>query len=253
MSAPRLAHIVRHPVKSVGYEEIGQAHLFEGRTLPFDRQWAIATAGNPFQGGPEGWVRKLAFVRGAAEGSLQAIRCAFDEARGEIRLTHPALPDFAGHLPEDGDALVQWIRPLWPATRPAPLALVSRRDGGALTDVPEAWLSILNLDSKRVLGERMGLDLSIHRFRGNLWLEDLPAWQEFDLIGQDITIGEARLRVEQRITRCKATTHDPLTGAAEGDTLKALQDGWEHRDFGVYARVVEPGRIRVGDRVRLRA
>lgn len=247
MSAPRLAHIVRHPIKSVGFQEIECATLTKGRTLPFDRQWAVATEGPLFDGDPEAWVRKLAFVRGAAEGALQAIRCDFDADSGAIGLTHPALGDFAGHLPDDGAALVDWLRPLWPTTRPAPVALVSRRDGGALTDVPGAWLSVLNLASNRALGDSMGQELSIHRWRGNLWLDGLPAWQEFDLIGQDIAIGGARLHIEQRITRCNATTFDPITGARDGDTLSALQGGWGHRDFGVYASVVSSGAIRIGD------
>ncbi|GAB4271437.1 MAG: MOSC domain-containing protein [Pararhodobacter sp.] len=251
MITPHLAHIVRHPVKSVGHEDLERATLTEGRALAHDRQWAIKTEGSTFDGNPDHWMPKMAFVRGAAAGSLQAIRAEFDETSNQIRLSHPALPDFSGTLPKDGAALVDWVRPLWPQTRPRPDALVSRTDGGALTDVPEPFLAILSLTSNRILSRRMNRDLSIHRWRGNLWIDGLAPWEEFDLIGREIEIGNARLKVEERITRCVATTYSPETGQQDGDTLAALEQGWGHRDFGVYARVTRSGQIAAGDRVRI--
>lgn len=253
MTEARLTHIVRHPVKSLGYQELTAAALSKGRLLPFDRHWAIATEGAPFSGAPEGWVPKMAFVRGVAEGTLQAISARFDEATGHLVLSHPARADFIGHLPHDAAALIDWVRPLWPATRPAPARLVSRQDGGALSDVPEGWISVLNLASNRDLGDRMGRDLSIHRWRGNLWLDGLAPWQENDLIGRDIQIAGVHLRVEARITRCLATTFDPVTGAQDGDTLTALKAGWGHQDFGIYARVLNDGNIALGDRMSVLA
>lgn len=250
MSA-HLAHIVRHPVKSAGYQILKRAALIEGRPMPFDRVWAIATEGARFDGAPTGWQAKMNFVRGAAEGTLQAIRAEFDEATGALTLTHPARAPFAGTLPSDGPALVDWLRPLWPTTRPAPRALVARGDGGALTDVPNPWVAVLNLSSLRALGQQMGRTLSIHRFRGNLWLEGLAPWEEFDLISREIRIGPARLLVEDRITRCVATTFDPDTGRPAGDTLAALDAGWGHTDFGVYARVLRSGEVALGDSVEL--
>lgn len=245
----RLAHILRHPVKSAGYETRDSAVLTPDQCLPGDRAHAIKTQGAPFDGAPEGWMPKMCFVRGAAEGRLQAIRAETDDATGRLTLYHPDLLPFTGILPGDGAALIDWLRPLWPDTRPAPAALVARRDGGAMTDVPDPWISILSTTSNRILGARMGLDLSIHRWRGNLWLDGLAPWEEFDLLGQDIRIGDAVLRVEARITRCVATTFDPLTGRKQGDTLAALEQGWDHTDFGVYARVIRGGRIALGDAV----
>lgn len=245
----RLAHIVRHPVKSVGYQELDRAVLFEGRPMPFDRIWAVATEAAKFDAAPEGWAAKMNFARGAAGGSLQAIRADFDEQSGAIILSHPERPEFTGTLPADGEALVAWLRPLWPANRPALRGLVARRDGGALTDVPGPWIALLNLASLAELGAAMGRDLSIHRFRGNLWLDGLPAWQEFDLIGRELTLGETRLRVEKRITRCVATTYDPATGAQDGDTLAALEAGWGHKDLGVYVSVLKGGAVARGDRL----
>lgn len=246
-----LTHIIRHPIKSVGWQELDACSLTKEQALPFDRHWAIATEGAPFDGNPDEWHPKMRFVRGAAGGSLQAVRADFDDASKTISLSHPDLPDFKGKLPDDGPNLVNWLTPLWPSTRPASSHLVQRTDGGALTDSKPPYVSILSLTSLRILSKRMGLDLSKHRFRGNLWLDGLAPWEEFDLIGKDIQIGQARLHVEERIERCVATTFDPETGRPLGDPLTALETAWDHRDFGVFARVIQSGDIRVGDEVKV--
>ncbi len=251
MSDARLVHIVRHPVKSLGWQMLERAVLSQGRPLPFDRIFAVATEAAKFEGAPEGWQPKLSFARGAAEGRLMAIRAAFDETTAQITLSHPDLAPVTGTLPEDGPALVDWLRPLWPDSRPALRGLVARRDGGDLTDRPGGRVSLMNLASLRALSERMGMDLSIHRFRGNLWLDGLAPWQEFDLVGRELRIGQTRLRVEAPITRCVATTYDPLTGQADGDTLAALETGWHHRDLGALASVLDGGEIALGDPVEI--
>ena len=251
MSQIRLAHIIRHPIKSVGFQEIERAALTKGRTLPFDRLWAIATEAAGYSADQVPWAPKMAFLRGAASGHLQAIKAAFDETSGAITLTHPDQPAFHGVLPNDGQDLIAWLRPLWPATRPAPARLVQRDDGGALSDVPEPYVSILSTKSNSILGKRMGRALSVHRSRGNLWLDGLAPWEEFDLIDRDLQIGTAQFRVEARITRCAATTFDPETGARAGDTLTALNQGWGHQDFGVYARVTVSGAIALDDEVTI--
>lgn len=251
MTQRRLAHIVRHPIKSVGFQQIERAALTQGRPLPFDRLWAIATEAAGFATDGIEWCPKTRFVRGAAAGSLQAITADFDPTSGKLTLTHPRRPPFHGTLPQDGGALVAWVRPLWPDTRPAPASVVARADGGALSDVPDPWIAVLNLRSNAVLGARMNRVLSIHRWRGNLWIDGGTAWEEFDWIGREIQIGGARLRVEARITRCVATTFDPATGHPDGDTLAALEHGWDHRDFGVYASVTQSGTLALNDEVNL--
>lgn len=244
----RLARIVRHPVKAVGWEEVGEVALAAGRTLPWDRVWAVAHEGARIE--PGAWAPKQNFLRGVAAPALMAVQAVLDAAAGRIRLSHPAAGEVEGAPddPADAAALVDWLRPLWPANRPAPAGL-RRASAQPFTDVPDPFVSVLNLASNRALGQRLGQDLSIHRWRGNLWLDGLAPWEEFDLVGRTIRIGRAELLVETPITRCKATEANPRTGAADADTLGELQRGYGHQDFGVYARVVTGATVAAGDPV----
>ena len=243
-----LAHIFRHPIKAHGREELASVSLLAGQALPFDRTWAVAHEAAKLTGG---WVPCANFARGAKAPKLMAIKASFDDQRGEIALTHPERPEIRFN-PDDAaenDRVIDWLRPLNPENRAQPAKLV--RATQALTDTDFPSVAILSLTSLRILSARMGQDLSPHRFRGNLWLDGLAPWEEFDLIGRSLTIGEARLEVVERITRCTATTADPDTGRVDAPVLQTLQAAWHHSDFGVYARVTHGGTIRRDDKVIL--
>ena len=40
--------------------------------------------------------------------------------------------------------------------------------------------------------------LAMERFRGNVWLDGLAPFAEFDLVGRDLRVGGATLRVRER-------------------------------------------------------
>lgn len=239
----RLAHICRHPIKAYGREMLASVRLFAGQGLPFDREWAIAHEAAKL--GP-GWNPCMNFTRGAKAPALMAVTARLDEPSRQVTLAHPTAGEItvAPDKPTDQARLVAWAEPLIPAARARPAAVV--RGGVAMTDSDFPSVSVLSLASLADLSARMGMDLSIHRWRANLWLEGAAPWAEWGWIGQRFRLGDAVLEVVERITRCTATTVDPETGVVVGNTLAALETGYGHQDFGVYARVIEGGEIALG-------
>lgn len=231
---------------------MARATLTAGRAFPFDREWAVAHAAAKFGAVTDAWAPKLNFLRGWGSADLMAVSCAGDEGARRLTLRHPRAEPItvAPDDPADAARLIDWLRPLWPAVRPEPAAVV-RVPGVAMTDVPEPFVAVLNLASNRALSQRLGQPLSIHRWRGNIWLDGLAPWEEFDLVGRRLRVGDAVLAVEVRITRCRATEANPETGRFDAATLAALEEGCGHQDFGVYARVVEGGEVAVGDAIAL--
>jgi len=246
----QLARIVRHPIKAIGREELAQVVLSPGQCLPGDRVWAVAHEAAKFGAAPVQWAAKMNFLRGVSAPSLMAVEAQLTD--GQIALSHPEHPPltFDPGTVEGRAALIHWLRPMWPAQKPEPTDLVTVPDV-AMTDVPDPWVSINSFSSLKALSQTAGQDLSPHRFRGNLWVDGLEPWAEFDWIGQEISIGVARLVVRQRITRCKATLANPETGKRDVDTLAALTAGWDHTDFGIYAEVISGGEVALGDPVSL--
>lgn len=253
MSRPgigRVVHLVRHPIKSAGYEEVEKVALVSGAAFPFDRVWAVAHAAARLTEPPT-WAAKLQFLRGWGSADLMAVSCQSDPDRGEVMLSHPRRPTECFRPDDEADAsrLIDWLRPLWPEDRPEPARVISV-SGQAMTDQDQPLVSINSLTSLADLASRMGTNLSPHRFRGNIWVEGWEPWAELDLIGQEITVGNARLRVEKPIGRCRATGANPATGAQDADVMAALETGLGHTDFGVFARVIVGGLVALGSEVR---
>lgn len=68
-------------------------------------------------------------------------------------------------------------------------------------------------------------------------------------LGQTLAIGEARLKVVKRITRCAAVNVDPETAARDLDIPPALMRRLGHIECGIYAEVIAGGAIAVGDAI----
>lgn len=243
----RVTSLWRHPIKAIGRESLDAVDLTPHAVVPGDRSWAVTHAASKINDAPEAWAHKMNFLRGVTGPDLMAVEA--ESGNDGIRLKHPRQGSIDIDLKApDQAALVAWLLPLWPEDKPLPRALV-QAPGVALTDVPDPWISILNMSSLRALEGRAKAELSIHRWRGNIWLDGLGPWEEFEWIGRRLQIGSATLEVKERITRCKATMANPVTGRRDVDTLGAIEAGWDHTDFGIYAEVVAGGRVAVGDSV----
>lgn len=244
----RIAHISRHPIKSHGVEALERVALTAGGTLPWDRHWAVAHEAAKTSGGE--WAPCSNFSRGSKAPALMAIKSQLDEATGHLTLTHPDRPTLTFDPDRDEAAFLDWVGPLMPENRARSVRIVSA-PGRGMTDTDFPSVSLLNLASHRAVGQKLGRELSPLRWRGNLWLEGPEPWEEFDWIGRRLRVGGAELEVRERITRCLATTANPDTGKRDADTLGALEQGWGHQEFGIYAVVTAPGAIALGDPVEL--
>ena len=247
-----VAELWRHPIKSHGREALTTADLSQGQTMPWDRHWAVTHEATKFQADDPKWVMCRNFMIGVATPGLAGIWAAFDEATGQITLTHQDLPDitFDPNASEDVARFLEWVLPLCPPDKRQPTGVVSAGERG-MTDSAYPSVSIMTYASHQAVEAQLGEEIAPQRWRGNIWLDGADAWEEFDWTGRDIRIGEAVLTVQEPIRRCMATAANPTTGKRDVDTLGALEAGWGHRDLGVYLTALTSGEIATGAEVTL--
>lgn len=239
-----VAELWRHPIKAHGREQVNSSNFTAGKCMPWDRHWAVAHDASKFDG--SSWAHCRNFMIGARTPSLVGIWAAFDEANHTITLRHLDLGDITFDPDGDTSAFLAWVAPLCPPERVMPHAVVKATDRG-MTDSEIPSVSIMNRASHSAVEAAVGNSLAQERWRANIWLDGVDAWDELRWVGKTLRIGTAEFEVREVCERCLLTATDPVTGIRDVDTLGTLQNSFGHKNFGVYAVVTKDGHVACGD------
>ena len=217
----------RYPVKSMTGQRLTEAKLGE-RGLDGDRLYAVRDPDGKFGSGKN--TRRFRRMAG-----LHTFAARYD---GDVPVV--TLPD--GRTVR-GDAVHGEIATALarPGVRLVREAEIPHHD--------EAAVHLLTTSSLAWLAERApGVEIDARRLRPNIVLDTgpAPALAEEAWLGQRIRIGEVELEVLRRAVRC-VMVELPWAGlpAAPG-LLKTISEVNDLK-FGVHARVVRGGTLRLGD------
>lgn len=225
----RVASLHRYPVKSLSGESVEELDCDE-RGFVRDRSWSVRTAVDKIGSGKT--TRRFAAVDG-----LLHVRARVDGDRIEL-----VMPD--GRRCHLGDAqAAAWLsdhtgQPLTVAQE----ATVSHFDDGPV--------SLLGLSSVDALSAEIGADIDPSRFRANILVTGTAAMAEDVLVGRRLRVGSAVLEVTMRSTRCVMVDMSTADLPAQHGNLLGV-GRLNDTCLGVIARVVQPGRVRVGEAVHL--
>jgi uncharacterized protein YcbX len=250
MPQARIDSIYRYPVKGLSPERLERVQLEPGKTLPADRRYAIENGPSGFDPAAPAYFPKSRFLMLMRNERLAQLDTRYDDATHTLVVRHEGREAARGDLStrEGRQVIEAFIRRFMPAELRGP-PKVLQADGHSFSDVAAKVVSIINLASVTAIETVVGAPVNPLRFRGNLYVEGWPAWHEFQLIGAEIAIGDARLKVAKRIMRCAATEVDPDTGIRDLSIPDTLLRTFDHADCGVYARVIVGGVIAPGDAV----
>ncbi|MFI5283648.1 MAG: MOSC domain-containing protein [Candidatus Dormibacterales bacterium] len=221
----RVAEIWRYPVKSMAGERL-ESCVIEATGLVGDRRWALVD-GTPNRAGKPLTIRE--------HDKLLTYRARLEDGGAKV-----VGPDGAVHAVDAGLARLLAKESLRP--------LRLRDLAGANFDASP--LLIVNLASVRAFAAEAGMHVDHRRFRANLYVDGLDAFEEVSWVGRQIHVGDVRLQVVARDVRCVVITRDPDTTAATPALLSLL--GERHDTcMGVYCQVSRSGQVAVGDSAEL--
>lgn len=244
----RIEHIYRYPVKGLTPEALEEVVLTAGSCLPHDRRFALAQGDAPWDPAAPGWLPKRHFGCLAYNAKLAALHSAFDPHSGQLAIRPPEGEPLLGDTrsPAGRAAISAWLSEyLGEEARGEPRFVEA--PGHNFTDVAQKCVSLIGLGSLHALEQAAGAPLDARRFRANIYFSGFKPWAEFEWLGQEIQLGAARLRVFKRIVRCPATEVNPETALRDATPPALLRQHFGHADLGVYAEVIEGGRVAVGD------
>ena len=226
----RVVGLWRYPVKSMAGEKLAEVdvswHGFAG-----DRRWAFIRDGVVQSGFRWLTIRQRENMNHYRPSFVEPARP--DKSPAVVRTPSGAVLDVAD--PALGSELCPGG------------ARVIKQDRGVFDAFP---LSLITTRTIARLGEIVGTDLDVQRFRPNLLVEadDETPFVEDRWVGRVLRAGGLRMRVDKRDSRCVVITTDPVTGERNPEILRVVA-----RDrqgcLGVDGSTVEPGGVRVGQRI----
>lgn len=280
-----LTDIQRFAVKGLSSDKLVEAELLERAGLPHDRRFAlIFRRAAPLLREGE-WLHKENFVSVfATPQAVRVLETSFDDASCELSVWQHGERRDSAAAPLLRAALAE------PSGREAAADFFSAAVGERVELVDGAdthqfgntgkglkasgdlrTLHIVNANTVRALASAAGVPIDPRRFRPNLIVDGLPAFEEFTWVGKQVRIGSAAtLQVIDRTVRCSGvhwsaevgdastlgarTSADARDPGDEVDVVGLLAKLFpEHGPYlGVYAQVTRSGAVRVGDRVEVR-
>lgn len=284
-----ISEIWRYPVKSMGGERLTQTHLAKGG-IPHDRGWAVRDEGDQAIRGAKHFgalmscsARYLADTPAnpvpKAEITLPdgrtlctddpKINAALSELCGRAVTLWPLQPrereeHYRAAPVADVEAYLREIFGLEP-TEPLPnlsafppdvlqeISLYASPRGTYFDAFP---VNVLTEASLRYLRHLLPeSDIDVRRFRPNFLVadgSDVAKLLEFDWIGREVSLGDARIAAVMRCPRCIMTTR-----AQEGVGRNLPRDSaimrtlvrMTEQNLSIYATVTNEGRVAAGDPV----
>lgn len=242
--------LYRYPVKGLSAEPMQRVDLSAGETIPFDRLYAIENGAGRFDPEHPQHLPKINFLMLMRDERLATLKTKFDEPTHTLTVLRDGKQVARGQLSMPlGRKLIEQFLAAYMRAELRGAPKIVNADGHTFSDMAAKCVHIINLESLRKLERAMAAPLNPLRFRPNLVIEGVNAWEEFKWLGTTIAAGSAELRVFSRTRRCAATDVDPDTAQRNTAIPAVLQRTWGHMDFGVYAEVTRGGTIAVGDEV----
>ena len=249
----RIARISISPVKGFRLSHPKEVELGPDGVVENRRFFLVGPDGERLRSSLTPWPVR---VRADYDTASERLRIEFPdgtELEGDAARLGEPVRSAAGSLKISGQVVEgPWQAPLSELAGD-PVRLVRADRVGSGLHGPVTLVSDGSLD--RLAREAGRDEIDARRFRMLFELSGCEAHEEDTWEGRRFAVGEAIVQVGGPVDRCAVTTRDPDTGAVDLDTLRLIKNyrGQRPADgailFGVYGRVDQPGRVRVGDPV----
>jgi uncharacterized protein YcbX len=258
---PAVVALYRYPVKGLTPEACNTLTVLSEGRIAGDRvlgfRFANATAADA------AWSKKYEFVVLANTPALARLELGFDHRRKRLRIQRDGALLVEDALDDDGRKRISAAiqnhvlglseNPLSGHPERLPLRLVGDGVTPRYQDNEGGQATLHSRETLAAVAAASGdPGLNEARFRSNIVIEGVAAWEENAWMGRRIRIGRVAFDVVRQKTRCLATHANPRTGERDLPVMKVLTSRFAQADPTFAVGMVTSGaggEIRVGDPV----
>jgi len=248
---PILSGLYRFPVKGLSPQSMSRVTVAAGQPFPMDRIFALARPDTSINKKNPIWAKKSKFIMLMADQQLAEIQTEInlDTLEMNIRKNNELLlklnlGDQSGQI-----ALENFIQNLIPSLNESP-SFIQSVDGHFM-DKPGNLISLINLETLRMIEKKWDINIDPLRFRANIYIDNAEPWSEFNWVGKDIFVGSGVFYVDSRNGRCGATNVNPKNGRRDLNIPGSLRRTFGHKDLGVYLVAKSNACLAIGDYVNV--
>ncbi|WP_158815415.1 MOSC domain-containing protein [Methylocapsa sp. S129] len=250
--------LYHYPVKGLSAQALAKVRLIAGEGFPFDRVYGLARHDSGYDPTYFQPLPKSRFIVLVKEDRLAGLSTFFDTETKTLDVSVQGQPVLSENLEtERGRAeVVRFFSNMFDlqdGREPSVAVGGENRFTDLCTESKEMMnaISLINLATVRDFESRISAAVDPLRFRANLYFDGLPAYRELEMLGREIEVGPARLRIFQRTERCAATEVNPIDARRDIAVPRLLMKHLGHADMGVYAEVIEGGMIEIGSQISI--
>lgn len=266
MSTIEVTQLFTYFIKGLTPHGGDRVSLQAGHGIPGDRGFALMYAdAAPTDSSTESsqevpWKQKNHFAMQNDWPGLASLTCEYDPVTSQLSVKQQGMELLAEatNTPLGRDRIGAFftgylaaLQPTATARHPkkAPLRLVGNGHSTRYPDRNPVHISLINQASLEDLGQRLGHAIDARRFRPNILLQGIPAWEELNWVGKTFQLGTAEIAIAAPINRCVNVDVNPDTGMQDCSIFASLQPTLGHRQTGVLATVLRNGTVSIGDRL----
>jgi uncharacterized protein len=245
----RISSLYRYPIKGLSPERLIDADLVADGYFPGDRLYALENGPSGYDPAAPAHEPKIKFLMLMRNAALAGLATRFEPGERLLVVERDGKEVARGRLDagEGRAAIEDFMTAFLGEEIRGPVRMLEAAQNFRFTDSKSGFVSFVNLASVTAIEQAEGRPIDPLRFRANIYLDGLEAWAETALVGKTLRFGGATLEILKLTDRCAATGVEPGTGRRDMDLVQTLRKNFGHVDCGVYARVVEGGRVAAGD------
>ena len=260
---PRVVALYRYPVKGFTPEACEVLDVLDQGRIAGDRVLGFRFANSGVI--DDAWSKKHEFIALVNTPGIARLQLRFNHQTLRLRISIDG--NFWLDEPLDyfgrkriAVAIENYVlqldeNPLFSHPERIPLRVVGDGITSRYQDNEAGQITLHSRESLAAVASAVGdADLSELRFRSNIAIEGLEAWEEQSWVGRKIRIGEVMFEVVTPKGRCLATQANPHTGERDLPILKTLVGSFNQEKPTFAIGMVTHGaggKIRVSDKVSL--
>lgn len=258
---PRVVALYRYPVKGFTPEACETLTVLAEGRIAGDRALGLRFANSPVP--DHAWSRKYEFVALVNTPGLAPLDVRFDHRALRLRISRDGAVLVDAPLDDAGrrriaEAVAGFVltldeNPLSHHPERLPLRLIGDGVTPRYQDNEAGQVTLHSRQSLAAVAIAVGdAGLSEARFRSNIIVEGLAAWEEQTWIGKSIRIGQVTFDVVKPKVRCLATHANPVTGRRDMQLLPTLKRAFAQEEPTFAVGMITQGaggEVRLGDEV----